>query len=94
MADFAVLVTELDNSKKEQYFQDHMDYLDDLRAQGRIIANGKFADGSLGLIIFRAESAQEVEELVEQSPFAVQGVRKFEVKEWVAKWGPGFGAQE
>lgn len=87
MADFAVFVTELDNSKKEQYFADHMKYLDDLRAQGTIIANGKFADGSLGLILFRGGSQAEVEELLAHSPFAIHGVREFKVHEWVAKWG-------
>lgn len=90
MADFAVYVTEADNSKKEQYFQDHMQYLDDLREKGIVIANGKYADGSAGLIIFRAESQQMVEELIEKSPFAVHGVRTFHIKEWTVTWGPGF----
>ncbi|TBL70914.1 YciI family protein [Paenibacillus thalictri] len=93
MADFAVLVTELDNSKRDQYFQDHMQYLDRLREQGIVLANGKFADGSLGLILFRAESQQVVEDLVNQSPFAVHGVRQFDVKEWPSKWAEGFGEQ-
>jgi uncharacterized protein YciI len=88
MAYFAVFVTELDNSKKEQYFSDHMKYLDDLRDQGIVIANGKFADGSLGLIIFRGESQAEVEDILSRSPFAIHGVREFKVHEWVAKWGP------
>lgn len=88
MTSFAVFVTELDNSKKEQYFADHMKYLDDLREQGTIVANGKFADGSLGLIIFRSESQAEVEDIVARSPFAIHGVREFKVHEWTAKWGP------
>lgn len=87
MADFAAFVTELDNSKKEEYFAAHMKYLDDLREQGTIIANGKFADGSLGLILFRSESQSAVEELLARSPFAIHGVREFKVHEWVAKWG-------
>ncbi|NHN32551.1 YciI family protein [Paenibacillus agricola] len=87
MAYFAVFVTELDNSKKDQYFADHMKYLDDLRDQGTVIANGKFADGSLGLIIFRGESQAEVEDILSRSPFAIHGVREFKVHEWVAKWG-------
>jgi hypothetical protein len=88
MAYFAVFVTELDNSKKEQYFADHMKYLDDLREQGKIIANGKLTDGSLGLIIFRGESQAEVEDILSRSPFAIHGVREFKVHEWAAKWGP------
>lgn len=88
MAYFAVFVTELDNSKKEQYFADHMQYLDDLREQGTVIANGKFADGSLGLILFKGDSKAEVEEILALSPFAIHGVREFAVHEWVAKWGP------
>lgn len=88
MAYFAVFVTELDNSKKDQYFADHMKYLDDLRDQGTIIANGKFVDGSLGLIVFRGESQDEVEHILSRSPFAIHGVREFKVHEWAAKWGP------
>ncbi|WP_167858899.1 YciI family protein [Paenibacillus cymbidii] len=87
MSYFVVFVTEADNSKKEQYFADHMKYLDDLREQGAIIANGKFVDGSLGLIIFRGESQAEVELIVSRSPFAIHGVREFKVHEWAAKWG-------
>jgi uncharacterized protein YciI len=71
MAYFAVFVTELDNSKKDQYFSDHMKYLDDLRDQGTVIANGKFADGSLGLIIFRGESQAETFYLVLLSRYMV-----------------------
>lgn len=93
MAYFAVFVTELDNSKKELYFADHMQYLDDLRAEGTVIANGKFADGSLGLILFQGESQAEVEGILARSPFAIHGVREFKVHEWVAKWGT-LGAQE
>jgi len=88
MAYFAVFVTELDNSKKELYFAEHMKYLDDLREQGTVIANGKFADGSLGLILFKGESQAEVEEICARSPFAIHGVREFAVHEWNAKWGP------
>lgn len=92
MAFFAVFVTEIDNSQKELYFAEHMKYLDDLREQGTVIANGKFADGSLGLILFRGESQAEVEDIVSRSPFAIHGVRGFKVHEWNAKWGPGIGA--
>jgi uncharacterized protein YciI len=48
--------------------------------------NGKFTDGSGGLVVYQAPSYKECEELVKQDPYILQGAREYEIKEWEAVW--------
>lgn len=90
MGDYAVWLPVLDAGKTETYLRGHIAYLDGLREQGTVVANGRLADGSGGLVIYRAESEEAVKRLVENDPFVVHGVRGYEIREWLAKWGPGY----
>lgn len=86
MPDYAVFFTVLDKSNEGQYLQQHIDYFNQLRTQGHVIANGKLEDGSGGLAIFRAPSEDDVQSLLQKDPFVALQIRKVEVKQWNAKW--------
>ncbi|MFC0331551.1 NAD(P)-binding domain-containing protein [Paenibacillus sepulcri] len=79
---FAVFLPMLDADKSVQYRPDHLQFLDDCRAAGKLHANGRFVDGAGGLVIYRAGNFEEVEQWVKQDPYIVNGARSYEIHEW------------
>ncbi len=79
---FAVFLPMLNQKKSQEYRAQHLLFLDQNRREGNIFANGRFADGAGGLVIYRVDSLEEVEQIVEQDPYVIQGARSFEIHEW------------
>ncbi|WP_339227225.1 YciI family protein [Oceanobacillus sp. FSL K6-2867] len=79
---YAALSPMKDAEKSQQYRQDHLDYLGKLAEQGKVFAKGRFTDGTGGLVIYIAEGFEEVEEIVKNDPYVVQGARGYEIHEW------------
>jgi uncharacterized protein len=52
------------------------------RQEGKIFADGRFVDGSGGLVIYQVESLQEVEQIANQDPYILHGARGIEIHEW------------
>jgi uncharacterized protein YciI len=77
--------TSLDDIEKA--FSEHKQWIADQEAAGRILVAGPFLSRDLswdgdGLIIFRLDTAQEVEQLVRQDPMHALGLRTFEIVPW------------
>ncbi|RHW30646.1 YciI family protein [Oceanobacillus profundus] len=68
--------------KSRQYRQDHLDYLGKLAEQRKVFAKGRFTDSTGGLVIYIAESFEEVEEIVKNDPYVVYGARGYDIHEW------------
>ncbi|MBB6733472.1 NAD(P)-binding domain-containing protein [Cohnella zeiphila] len=79
---FAVFLPMLDPEKSVKYRAEHLQFLADNRAEGRLHANGRFVDGAGGLVIYRGSSLEEVESLVQQDPYVKTGARGYEIHEW------------
>lgn len=79
---FAVFLPMLDEEKSKEYRPVHVEYLEQKRAEEKTFAFGRFADGTGGLIIYRADSFEEVEEMVKQDPFIKHGARRYQIHEW------------
>lgn len=88
MSDFAVFLKTLDADKVDAHRETHIAFLEALRAEGSVVANGRLADGSGGLVVYRGESEAQIRALVEKDPFVVSGARSYEIREWLVKWGP------
>lgn len=71
----------------------HRDFLRDLLDQGIVLAAGAYTDGPAGaLLVFRADSAEAVERLLETDPFQQLGlVEGLEVRAWGQAMGPWAG---
>lgn len=76
----------VDKDTSAQARPEHLAFLARMRNEGHICVNGKFTDGSGGLVIYRADSFEQCEELVQQDPFIVRGARDYEIIEWEAVW--------
>ena len=68
--------------------KEHLQFLQDLEAQGRLFASGPLVDDATGqsrgrsLSIVRGKSAAEVDALMRNEPFFRHGFRTFTVEAW------------
>ena len=71
----------------------HLEYLIGLEKKGLLFASGPLTEvgagplGGGGLTVLRVASAEEVREIAEAEPFAKNGLRTFEIKEWTIMEG-------
>jgi 3-hydroxyisobutyrate dehydrogenase len=79
---FAVFLKMSDPQKSQDYRPQHLDFLEKMRKEGHIFANGRFLDGAGGLVIYMAESEELVESYVKQDPYVIQHARDYEIHEW------------
>ena len=67
-----------------QYRAEHLTYLEELAAAGKLFSYGRFTDGWGGMVIYYGESMEEVEALVKQDPFIIHDARTYLIREWAA----------
>lgn len=79
---FAVLLPMLDAEKSRIHRDEHLKFLEGLREKDVIIMNGRFTDGAGGLVIYKGNHMGEIERLVKQDPYVINGARNYEVYEW------------
>ncbi|ALS21884.1 MULTISPECIES: YciI family protein [Paenibacillus] len=79
---FAVFLPMLSPEKSQEYRPQHLDYLAIRRKEGKIFANGRFLDGAGGLVIYKADSEEEVRHIVQQDPYVIHQARGYEIHEW------------
>ncbi|MCR8634010.1 YciI family protein [Paenibacillus radicis (ex Xue et al. 2023)] len=79
---YAVFLPIINIEKSQQFRPQHLEFLEKGRNEGKIFASGKFSDGSGGLVIYIAESTDEVVEAVRQDPYVSSGARGYEIHEW------------
>lgn len=60
----------------------HLDFLDTLRAQGKLEMTGGFSDRSGGAYVLRAASMEEAQVLVAADPLVTSGSSMVTVYEW------------
>jgi len=78
-----------DDETLERIQQEHLDYLDELRASGSVVVNGPVVDqpdpSLRGLTFFRTGSLDEARRLAEADPAVLAGRLEIEVMRW---WCP------
>jgi len=63
----------------------HREYLQGLKKNGNVAIAGPFLDDSGGILVYEAESTEQVEEFIRADPFFTEGV----FKSWVLRpWKP------
>lgn len=71
-----------DEEKSRKYRPQHLDFLETMRQEKKVLMNGRFTDGAGGLIIYRANSLDEAIDMAEQDPYIHVGAREYEIHEW------------
>lgn len=82
MGYYAVFLPMKDEEKSKIFRENHLNFLKNLRDDGTIIMNGRFNDGSGGLVIYRVDNLEDVEKLVKTDPYIVNGARDYKIHEW------------
>lgn len=60
----------------------HLEYIDKLHQENKVVMAGPFTDGKGGMVIYRADSLEEAKRLAEADPVVAQGARTLELREW------------
>ena len=89
---FAVLTkVVVSQSEAAPHKTEHIEYITDLEAQGKVFASGGFPikdeDIDLGLIVFRASSLEEAEGFMKTEPMTAKGLSTYEIHEWAITIG-------
>jgi 3-hydroxyisobutyrate dehydrogenase len=79
---FAVFLPMKDAELSVTFREQHLQFLSDRRAEGKLLANGRFTDGTGGLVIYKGQSQAEVEACVNQDPYIIEGARSYVIHEW------------
>ncbi len=82
---FAALLQMKDPAKSQELRPQHVEFLERNQEQGKIFARGRFADGTGGLVIYKAESIEEARKLAESDPYIISGARSLDLHEWDVK---------
>lgn len=79
---YTSIMETVDKEKDSELLEEHIAYLNDYIANGKIFAKGPFLDHTGGLVILRVGSLEEAKEIVENDPAIKNGARKYTLKEW------------
>ncbi|MGM8366024.1 YciI family protein [Virgibacillus sp. W0181] len=79
---FAAFLALKDEEKSRKYRPEHLDFLAKMRAEKKVFMNGRFTDGSGGLVIYSGESYAQVEKWVQEDPYIIHGARDYTLREW------------
>ena len=90
MAVFAVQYVYTDHTEQVNAIRPiHREWLQYLLDQGDLLASGPMVDYPAALLIFKSESLESVNHLLDQDPFDIAGVIvEREVREWNPVFGP------
>lgn len=64
----------------EDIIKSHVEYLKELKSQGRLVLCGPFSDYPGGMVVFLAESLTEATNIANADPFIASGCKSCEVR--------------
>lgn len=79
---YAVFLPMKDEEKSKEFRPEHLAFLEKMRSEKKIVMNGRFTDGSGGLVIYLAKDLEEVTSFVHQDPYIIEGARDHVINEW------------
>ncbi|WP_135549200.1 YciI family protein [Paenibacillus cymbidii] len=79
---FVVTLPLINKEINQKVRSDHLAYMVALEEKSKIFAKGRFVDGSGGMVIYRAETIEEAEELAINDPYVIHGARSCDIREW------------
>jgi uncharacterized protein YciI len=89
MSTFAVTYTfSAEPDEVNQIRPTHREWLAELLAEGSLLASGPMVDRPAALLIFKAESIEQLNALLDQDPYEIAGVIG---ERTIEAWNPVFG---
>ncbi|MBD2862577.1 YciI family protein [Paenibacillus oceani] len=81
---YVALLTIIDQELNAKVRPAHLDYLDKLYKENKVVMAGPFTDKKGGMVIYCADSPEEAQALAEADPVVAEGARTLELREWNA----------
>lgn len=79
---YVAMLPIVDPEKNQQIRPAHLEYINDLFKQGKVVMAGPFTDQKGGMIIYKADSYEEALKLAQADPVVAEGARTLELREW------------
>lgn len=79
---YVAVLTIVDQDLNAKVRPAHLDYINELYKQGKVVMAGPFTDKKGGVVIYKASSPEEAKALAEADPVIVEGARTLELREW------------
>ena len=76
----------LSSQPSDELKKKHRDFLRGQGLNGKLLMGGRFTDLEGSLMVWKAESVEEVEKLASQDPYCVAGVATFNLRQWNLTW--------
>jgi uncharacterized protein YciI len=77
-------LTITDVEKNKEVRPAHLEYINRLFQEGKVIMAGPYVDGKGGMVIYQADSFESARQLAENDPVIVENCRTMELREWNA----------
>src|SRR5689334_8461499 len=72
----------VDRAVYEPHLPDHLAYLAELKAAGRLLLSGPATDRTGGFVLLRADSLDHARALAEGDPLVARGLDSYAISEW------------
>ena len=79
---YVALLTIIDEDINTRSRPAHLQYIDGLYRQEKVVYAGPFTDGKGGMVIYRADSYEEAKKMAEEDPVVIEKARSLELREW------------
>ncbi|MBI2519957.1 MAG: hypothetical protein HYV97_06060 [Bdellovibrio sp.] len=80
---YVILLTRTDTPFSESLIRRHVEYLRELERKEQLVLCGPFTDYSGGMVIIKAASLEEAQNIVGHDPFVSEGAETFEIRTWL-----------
>lgn len=79
---YVALLSIVDQELNAKVRPAHLEYVNDLFKQDKVLMAGPFTDKQGGMVIYKAASLEDARKLAEADPVVVEGARTLELREW------------
>ncbi|WP_019123281.1 YciI family protein [Brevibacillus massiliensis] len=79
---YVAMLPIIDEAKNSQFRPAHLEYINKLFLEGKVVMAGPFTDKRGGMVIYRADTWDEALALAQADPVVVEGARSLELREW------------
>lgn len=79
---YVAILTIVDPELNAKLRPAHLEYINQLYLQDKVVMAGPFADQRGGMVIFRTDSPEEAKQMAEADPVVRGGARTLELREW------------
>ncbi|MFK7697062.1 YciI family protein [Paenibacillus sp. HJGM_3] len=79
---YVAMLTIVDPELNAQARPAHLDYLNRLFKEGKVVMAGPYTDKQGGMVLYKTETEAEARQLAEADPVVVNGSRTLVLREW------------